>query len=201
MIKEDFFYDNMTKTITDRIISLIKSGEKHFEDYIPWEYDIPILEGSRFISWSYRIARVPDIPRIDMWASAGANENFEPSLDIAIVLRKGQHQKKAKIDYPELYGVIAHELHHIAQNTEETGHLFPVWETGSDQLDYFVDPIEVEAFNLGFRAQSFLSGEPVEKIMKNYLDMQNLTSDQVDFAMSLWLHTDYPVIRKNLEKE
>lgn len=201
MIRKDFFYDDITKPVTDQIFEMFKSGCKSFEGYAPWTYDIPILDDSRFINWTFGVARVPNLTRVDIWASAGADECAEPSLDFTIVLKKGQHQKKAHIDYAELFGVVAHELHHIAQNTEKVGHHFPVPVCRSKKMSYFIDPIEVEAFNLGFRAQSSISGIPVVDIMSEYLSLQLLDSDEKEYVMKLWLETDYPVLRKNLEEK
>ena len=200
MLNKDFFYDEVSRPITDQIIRSIKSGQKHFDDYIFWPYeDIPILENLRHVNWSFRIVRAPSIDKPDIWASAGVGESFEPTLDIAIILKKGQHQKSATIDYSELFGVVVHELHHIAQNIEKTGHFFARPNGKSEKLSYFTDPIEVEAFDLGFKAQSHLSGKCYEEIVRDYLSLQCLSKDDIDVIVSLWRGSDYQVLRKNLE--
>ena len=201
MLTKDFFYDEVSRPITDQILRSIKSGQKDFDDYIFWPYEnIPILEGSRCVNWSFNVARVPGISKPDFWASAGVNESFEPSLDITIVLRKGQHLKSTQLDYSELFGVVVHELHHIAQNVEKVGHFFPRTPNRSKKMAYFTDPIETEAFDLGFKAQAHLSCESYEQIVTTYLLQQQLSSEQISLVARLWRDTDYAVLRKNIEE-
>ena len=199
MISKDFFYDEVSRPITDQILRSVKSGLKHFEGDIFWPYDVPILEDLKYINWSYKIVRSSEVSKPDFWATAGVNESFEPSLEIAIVLKKGQHQKSVLIDRSELFGVVVHELHHIAQNVEKIGHFFARPKPSPGKLEYFTDPVEVEAFDLGFRAQSHMSNKSYRQIVREYLAQHRLSPEDINHIEKLWRNSTYPVFRKNME--
>ena len=201
MIANDFFYNELTCEVTNKIIKLMETGEKCSNGYVQWPYSIPILEDNRFVNWSFKVARSATLDKPDIWASAGIDENFEPSIEVVILISKGSHQKKADISYAELFGVVAHEFHHIAQNIETTGQYFDQNTYKKNKMNYYLNPIEIEAFNLGFKAESSVSGENIESIMRRYLSLQELEANQIDLIVDQWLKTDYPVLRKNLETQ
>jgi hypothetical protein len=186
-----FFYEEMTSEIGGKILTLLQDSVKKHEDYIDWIYPIKISDDFFEVNWSYDVKRIDPKDNLgwDIYAQAGLNSMCAPSIDITLFVEKGKWIKYHKISKSELFGVIAHELHHIAQNSGVLSKLRKV-EAGS-AYKYFLDPAECEAFLVGFRAQSHYSGKNVADCMSDYLkprvDQGYLTQDQKDKIINTWL--------------
>lgn len=199
----NFFYQDTAEVIVDSIISLFGQGIKHFESYEQWVYNIPISseeEDYRHFNWRFEVCRSEMKEfEYDFFGLAGRDHFDEPSIDISIVLPKGKHQKKIKIDRAELFDVVAHELHHIAQNIENNN--FSRSTKVAGKLSYFLDPYEIEAFHVGIRAHSAMSGRSFQDIALEYIrkSWEEGTKEQVQKVLDSWLNTDFAAFKNNLQ--
>ena len=163
----DFYYNGLSKEIADTIWENLKLGIKSDTGDIYWPYEARILEDNQFVQWYFNVARNPEAKYThDLWACAGPDDCYMPAVGFSLLLPKGKHIKKHKMTYAELFGTVAHELHHIAQNTEENNvKVYPLFKSDVKEEDldetvmqYFLSPVEVGAFHIGFRAQCATSG-------------------------------------------
>ena len=186
-----FFYEEMTSAIGNKILSLLQTSVKKHEDYIDWIYPIKISDDFFEVNWSYDVKRIKQKDALDwdIYAQAGLNSMCAPSIDITLFIEKGKWIKRHRIAKSELFGVIAHELHHIAQNNGVLSKLRKA--EVDDAYSYFLDPAECEAFLIGFRAQSHYSGRHVADCMSEYLAPRvaqgYLTQNQKDKIINTWL--------------
>lgn len=189
-----FFYQQLAGPITDSIISLMKSNIKSHSDTIDWPYNHIIDDEYNYVNWNFKLSRSKSLQRsYDIWATAGLDECAEPAIDINVVLPAYVRQKSVAIDRPELFGTVAHELHHIAQNTQSD---YAIKRVNSNEvLDYFLDPFEIEAFHIGFRAQSAMSGLIFSDIARHYLRNYKLTEGSLTKIVEAWQNTDFPIFK------
>ena len=96
--------------------------------------------------------------------------------------------------------MVAHELHHLAQNMENNSYDRSLKHTGENaSLSYLLDPYEIEAFHIGIRAQSQLSGKSFELIASNYIKeaWKETTQEHIDLIINAWKTTSFPVFKQN----
>jgi len=190
-----FFYEELSRSVADQIIHLASKGIDMFLEYEVWEYDIDIAENEYekpIIKWVYNVARVPSKVfaesgrEYDLTATAGYDECGELSIYINLILKKGAWIKKVEINYAELVGVIAHEIHHITQNDKDILHAEYQGDDDNKDMQYLLEPAEIEAFHIGFRAQCAISGEDMTTAMLAYLAYRELNNKQLDEVVSAW---------------
>jgi|10_taG_2_1085330.scaffolds.fasta_scaffold42475_3 hypothetical protein len=192
-----FYYNDLTKLITHQIIDSLSSGKKHLEGYVKWEYPFALHEKHNYFYWTYSIHRssknIKDDWDIHAWS--GLSETDEPGIEIGIILKKGIWAKNHGIDLPELSNVVAHEIHHLTQGED-------FCEKKLDRLtsyDYFLLQCEKEAFHIGFRAQSDMSGKCIEQCMRGYLEprfkSKELTKKQVDDIVNAWINVKWDSVK------
>lgn len=201
-----FFYQDTAADIVNSILNLMKSGVKEHESYAAWNYDIPISdEEEKYVhfNWYFSIDRIdemafPFCKKYDIIGSAGRDYFDEPSIEITIILCKGLHQKKIEILYAELFDVVAHELHHIAQNIDNNHYDYLLKEEG--KLSYFLDPSEIEAFHIGIRAHAYLSDRSFEEIATSYIQITwpAGTESEILRVVKAWKETTFPIYQQNL---
>ena len=203
----DFYYNELSKEIADIIWNNLKEGIKEDEGSIDWPYEARVLEGNVSINWHFSVGRDPDAKYThDLWACAGPDDCYMPAVGFSVILPKGKHVKKHKMTYPELFGTVAHELHHLAQNTEENK--VKVYQLSNSEvkeedldeaiIDYFLSPVEIGAFHIGFRAQCALSGEDMEEAMYKYLSHQDLTDKQKKLIVDTWMNPTFEIVQHNI---
>jgi hypothetical protein len=194
----DFYYNDLTHLITNEIIVQIEGGVSSVAGFARWRYPIFIDAEDDFIDWRFDVQYVDDVPgrTFDVWASAGFNEDYIPEVTFTIVLPRGTRLQDAVIDYPELFGSVAHELHHIAQKNE--GICEYEGETDNDQVRYYLNPTEIPAFHIGFRAQCALSGADMETEMRSYLSLQNINSEETELIVEAWMNPSFEIAEANL---
>ena len=213
---KDFYYNDITKTITDLIWNNLSVSVKKEEGYVSWDYPIRIYENNKVVSWKFQVIRTDALDgehgsrHYDIWAAAGVGFCDEPEVEFYILMPKGKHVKKLKerMSYAELFGTVAHEIHHIAQNTGESNHEqanqstaeLILDKTESDAvMEYYLDAFEVEAFHIGFRAETSLTGEDLETCMRRYVSSRDcLSQEQVEEVISSWMNTDFSLARENV---
>lgn len=188
----NFFYQSLTEEIGAEVLSALSRGIKNYEGCSIWPYPFQIDSEENVVQWKYDVKRFTEAtqPSWDIYATAGPDATFEPSIELNIFLNKGKWIKGHGIDRAVLYGVIAHEIHHIAQGPELDDIAY-----SENQVDYFLDPREREAFHIGFRAQSFYSSVPMIECMKDYLlprfSLGILTKGNIEDILEAWLNIDW----------
>jgi len=186
-----FFYQNMAVGFADQILDVIKSNCKEYFDYSFWEYNHPIDSEDMTVGIKLNVVRSKACTsKYDIWASAGLDESAELCVNITVVMPPKVWQKNVSIDKAELVGILSHELHHIAQSNCLDS--YPA-NMKKGKMSYFLDPFEVEAFHIGFRAQSFFSGESFEDLASRYIELTapNLDRDKINFVVKTWQQTKF----------
>lgn len=193
-----FYYNDLSSSIADEILSALKSGVSSSRAYALWEYPIFIDAEDDLIEWTFDVQYVDDVGNrsFDVWASAGFNEDYIPEVTFTIVLPRGAALEDSNIDYAELFGAVAHELHHIAQKNEGTCEY--EGETDNDQVRYYLNPTEIPAFHIGFRAQCALSGADMETEMRSYLLLQDIDTDETELIIGAWMNPSFEITEENL---
>ena len=193
-----FYYNDLSQSIADEILSALKSGVSSSRAYALWKYPIFIDAEDDLIEWTFDVQYVDDVGNrsFDVWASAGFNEDYIPEVTFTIVLPRGAALEDNNIDYAELFGAVAHELHHIAQKNE--GICEYEGETDNDQVRYYLNPTEIPAFHIGFRAQCALSGADMETEMRSYLSGQDVDTDETELIIGAWMNPSFEIAQENL---
>ena len=192
---ENFFYQDVSFPIADVILKAFKENCKVLFDYHQWNYDHPIDSDDPILNYKLNVIRSDfDTSKkdYDIWGSAGLDESCELSIWITVVIPPRKWQKNIEIDRSELVGTIAHEIHHIAQSMMKENNE----KVEDKKFSYFLDPMEVEAFRVGFRAQSVISGIPFDIIATDYLKSagsEKLSHDDIIHVVNKWKNTDYPI--------
>lgn len=180
-------------------MTLLSSGIDMFCEYEPWEYDTDICKDDddvAILKWVYNIHRTPHEMfeesgrSYDLIATAGYDECGEISIYITVVIKQGAWLKKIDVDYAELLGVVSHEIHHITQS-EDLLSLPYNGESDNEELIYFLEPSEVEAFHIGFRAQCSVSGEDMRTAILAYLAYRALSDKQKDLVVDTWTNATF----------
>ena len=137
--------------------------------------------------------------KYDLFGIAGRDYTDEPSIGITIVLPKGKHKRKIKLNRAELFDVVAHELHHLAQNMENNSYTRGSNHTG--KLAYLLDPYEIEAFHIGIRAHAHFSGKSFNTIAEEYIhnSWPEASKNQIEEVLVAWRDTDFPAFQQNME--
>lgn len=193
-----FYYNDLSQSIADEILSALKSGVSSSRAYALWKYPIFIDAEDDLIEWTFDVQYVDDAGNrsFDVWASAGFNEDYIPEVTFTIVLPRGAALEDNNIDYAELFGAVAHELHHIAQKNE--GICEYEGETDNDQVRYYLNPTEIPAFHIGFRAQCALSGADMETEMRSYLSGQEVDTDETELIIGAWMNPSFEIAEANI---
>ena len=198
-----FFYQETARTIVESILELFNRGIKRFESYEQWDYHVPISDPEEaycYFNWDFEVVRAdtdkPDF-KYSFFVSAGRDCHDEPSITVSIVIPKGRHQTKIVLDYAELFDVVVHEIHHLAQNIDNNH-----YERNNDhqgKLAYLLDPYEIEAFHIGIRAHAALSNRTFDEIAEKYIreTWTEGSQDQINLIINTWKSTTFPVFKQN----
>lgn len=202
----NFFYQEAAEPVVESILALMNQGVKEFESYDIWPYDVPISDpedNHNHFNWRFSVCRAEEdfssALKYDIIGSAGRDCFDEPSISIGIIIPRGKHQKKILVDRAELFDVVSHELHHIAQNIDNNTYQKNIKETG--RLTYFLDPFEIEAFHVGIRAQSCFSGRSFRSIARDYLRRAwpECRKEDLERIVYTWENTSFPAFAQNLK--
>jgi hypothetical protein len=193
-----FFYNELTESIGSKILELLSRSIKKHGNAELWLYPTQFEKReAEVLYWSYEVFRLDtsSTSEWDIYANAGPDSSCEPTIEMSLFIKKGKWIKNHTISQPELFGVIAHEIHHIAQG------YIPLSENDlgpSGHLSYFLDPREKEAFHMGFRAQSYYSNRSIESCMEDYLrprvDLNILSKEQSEEIIRQWLCVDWCIV-------
>ena len=99
-----------------------------------------------------------------------------------------------KYKYAEIAGVVAHELHHLTQNFDIA--IRP--KEYSPIVNYFLNPIEIEAFHIGFRAEADISDKTIDACIRKYLDnflKKRITMKEYEKIRVKWLNPKIKLLK------
>ena len=135
-----------------------------------------------------------DFVKNDIVASSGLDEVCMPHVKIYMLMEEKKWIKKHDYQYPQIIGVVAHELHNLAQDFDLVDYSMP------DRIvDYFLNPIEVEAFHVGFRAESDQSDKTIEQCIKKYLDNflndGRITKKEYENIIVKWVNAEIKLLK------
>lgn len=198
---DDFFYRPLVEAISQEIIQ--SSGAKEITIDKDWYYTVNDQTLEEFwgditpffqVDFTVELCSFEkshpgwDLHGFSGWGSAGAH--------IELILKVQNDEKIDLADFePEIYNVLAHEIHHMTQ------HGAPLERPDAPPLrhseqktykDYFLSDTEVPAFVVGFRAEAFITGLSKKSVMTEYLRNQvsaGLISElDLDFILDTWVN-------------
>ena len=193
-----FYYNELSDKIADDLFGNLGDGIKWDQTQYEWPYDLIIdkEENLRYLNFTFSVERIPkeDFIKNDIVASSGLDEAYMPHIKIHMLMEERKWIKNHDYDYAQVMGVISHELHHLAQDFELVDYKMP-----DNIVDYFLNPIEVEAFHIGFRAESDQNLETIETSIKRYLDNflhdGRITKKEYENIVVKWLQPEIKLLK------
>ena len=196
--ENNFYYNELATKITNDIFENLNYGIKYDQTQYEWPYDLSIdkEENLRYMNFTYAVDRIPscEFTKNDIVGSSGLDEVCIPHIKIHMLIEERKWIKSCYYDYPQVLGVIAHELHHLAQDFDLVDYQMP-----DNLIDYFLNPIEIEAFHVGFRAESAQSNKTIEDCIRKYLDNflfdNRITKKQYENIVVNWLKPEIKLLK------
>ena len=193
-----FYYNKLASKITDDIFDNLNDGIKWDQTQYDWPYDLIIdkEEDVRYLNFTFSIERIPkkDFIQNDMIGSSGLDEIGMPHIKIRMLMEENKWIKNHDYNYGQVIGVIAHELHHLAQDFDLVDYSMP-----NNIIDYFLNPIEIEAFHIGFRAESNQNKKPIENCIRRYLDnflnAKAINKEELEKILVNWLQPEIKLLK------
>lgn len=196
--ENSFYYNELATKITDDIFENLNYGIKYDHTQYEWPYDLSIdkEENLCYMNFTYFVDRIPshEFTKNDIIGSSGLDEICIPHIKIHMLMEERKWIKSRYYDYAQVLGVIAHELHHLAQDFDLVDYRMP-----DNLIDYFLNPIEVEAFHVGFRAESAQSNKTIEHCIRKYLDSflndDRITKKEYENIVVKWLKPEIKLLK------
>ena len=193
-----FYYNELASKIADDIFDNLNDGIKWDQTQYEWPYDLKIdkEEDLQYLNFSYEVERIPKeyFIKNDIIGSSGLDEFCMPHIKIHMLMQERKWIKNYDYEYAQVIGVIAHELHHLAQDFDLVKYQMP-----DNLVEYFLNPIEVEAFHIGFRAESAQTLEPIEARIRKYLDNflhdERITKKEYENIIVKWLKPEIKLLK------
>ena len=193
-----FYYNKLASKITDDIFDNLNDGIKWDQTQYDWPYDLSIdkEEDFRYLNFTYLVNRIPkkDFVKNDIIGSSGLDEICMPHVKIHMLMQERKWIKNYDYKYAQVIGVISHELHHLVQDFDLVEYQMP-----DNLIDYFLNPIEVEAFHIGFRAEASQSGKSIEECIRKYLDNflsdDRITKKEYENIVVKWLKPEIKLLK------
>lgn len=193
-----FYYNKLAREITDDIFNNLNDGIKWDQTQYEWPYDLLIdkEEDFRYLNFTYSVERISKkyFIKNDIVGSSGLDEACMPHIKIHMLMQERKWIKNYDYGYAQIIGVIAHELHHLAQDFESADYKMP-----DNIVDYFLNPIEVEAFHIGFRAESNENLESIANCIKrylnNFLNDNRINQEEYEKIFVKWLKPEIKLLK------
>ena len=195
--EKNFYYNDLVYKISEDILENLSLSIKYDQTQYHWPYKLKIDEEEEYLNFTYSVARIPveHFTKNDIVGSSGPDECCMPHVNIQMLLQERKWMRKHQYEYAEIANVVAHELHHLAQDFELVDYSF-------DQesiIDYFLNPLEVEAFHIGFRAESDITGRSIEYCIRTYLNnfVENdlITKKECESILVKWLNPEIKLLK------
>ena len=201
--ESDFYYNNIASQITNDILENLELGIKYDQSQYEWPYDLLIDEedDTRYFNFTFGIDRIPveHFIKNDIIATSGLDECCMPHIKINMLLQKRKWIKKHDYVYSQIVGVVAHELHHLTQDFNLVN-MIP-----ESIVDYFLNPIEIEAFHVGFRAEADNSNKTIKECIENYLinflNDERINKKEYENILVKWLNPEIKLLKGVINNE
>ena len=202
---KDFYYNELTHKITDEIIQGLHAGINFEQLHYHWPYKkIKLVDDEEYFNLTYHVSRI----KKDKWkgndirGSSGPDYCGYPHIELEFIYKERKWIKSHDFKFSSIINVVAHELHHIAQNIQ---HLnmhgiedIPRHMRENPYVKYFLNPYEIEAFKIGFRAESDVTGktinECIELYLENYLQSNLINKKEFEAICVNWLNTEVKLV-------
>ena len=202
--ENNFYYNELATKITDDIFENLNYRIKYDNTQYEWPYDLSIdkEDNLSYMNFTYAVDRIPshEFTKNDIVGSSGLDEICIPHVKIYMLMEERKWIKSRGFDYAQVLGVVAHELHHLAQDFDLVDYNIP-----DNISDYFLNPIEIEAFHVGFRAESDHSGKSVEDCIRKYLDNflndNRITKKEYENIVVKWLKPEIKLLKGVINNE
>ena len=194
--EKNFYYNDLTKEITDYILENLDLSINYDQNQYHWPYNLKIDDEEEYLNFTYSVCRIPSIHFVkdDIIGSSGLDSCYLPHIDIKMLLQERKWLKNHKYKYAEIAGVVAHELHHLTQNFDIA--IRP--KKYSPIVNYFLNPIEIEAFHIGFRAEADISDKTIDACIRKYLDnflKKRITMKEYEKIRVKWLNPKIKLLK------
>ena len=199
-----FYYNRLASRIADDVFDNLNYGIKWDQTQYEWPYDLIIdkEDDACYINFTYSVDRIPhhEFVKNDIVGSSGLDEICMPHVKIHMLMEARKWIKNYDYEYAHVIGVIAHELHHLAQDFDLVDYAMP-----DNIIDYFLNPIEIEAFHVGFRAEAAQSDRSIEECIKKYLDNflndNRITKKEYENILVKWLKPEIKLLKGVINNE
>tara|TARA_Y100000385_G_C13029706_1_gene610162 strand:- start:319 stop:945 length:627 start_codon:yes stop_codon:yes gene_type:complete len=194
---KNFYYNELTKEITEDILENLSLGIKYDQTQYHWPYHLKIDDEEESLNFTYSVGRIPskDFIKNDIIGSSGLDDFCLPHVTISMLIKEKKWIKNHSYTFSEIAGVVAHELHHLTQDFELS--VMPTENTPI--VNYFLNPIEIEAFHIGFRAESSFSNTTIEmcieKYLNNFLNNNSINTKDYQKIFVKWLKPEIKLLK------
>ena len=209
---KNFYYNKLTHTITKDILDGLSSGISFEQLHYYWPYkSIRIVDNEEYLNFTYQVSRIKkeSWKGDDIRGSSGPDHCGYPHIELEFLYKERAWIKNHKYKEWMIANVVAHELHHIAQNIQHFNiheiEDIPRHMRENPYVKYFLNPYEVEAYQIGFRAESNISGKSIEqcieRFLSNYLKSKIISNEEYNAIFVNWLNVDVKLVEVNNESE
>ena len=194
--EKDFYYNNLTHEITEYILENLSLSINYDQTQYHWPYNLKIDDEEEYLNFTWSVYRIPSIHFIknDIIGSSGLDSCCLPHIDIKMMMKERKWLKNHDYEYAKIAGVVAHELHHLTQDFSLS--IKP--EEYSPIANYFLSPIEIEAFHIGFRAEADIASKTIDACIRKYLDnflKKSITMKEYEKIRVKWLNPEIKLLK------
>ena len=200
----NFYYNKLTHKITTEILDGLSAGISFEQLHYYWPFKkIKLLEDEEYLNLTYYVTRIKEQNwnGNDIIGSTGPDYCGYPHVQLSFLYKEKKWIKNHDYKFSTVANVVAHELHHAAQNIQNFSEFKVAKNTeniDNPYVDYFLNPFEVEAYQIGFRAESAISGNSIESCIETYLQAyrkNNLISkEDYDKIYVKWLNATVELV-------
>jgi hypothetical protein len=190
------------KEVLEGLWAGISFEELHY--YWPYK-KIRLTEGEEYLNFTYNVNRI----KKDNWkgndirGSSGPDYCGYPHITLEFMYKARKWIKTHDYEESIVGNVIAHELHHLAQNIRNINNLetiesIPRHMRENPYVKYFLNPYEIEAYQVGFRAESDISGRTVgqciDRFLENYRKLELINRKEYNAICVNWINNEVKLV-------
>lgn len=203
---KDFYYNELTHKIADEVIQGLNCGINFENLHFWWPYKkIKLMHDEEYLNLTYNVIRIKrkNWKDDDIRGSTGPDYCGYPHVHLEFLYKARKWIKNHSYDLGSVVNVVAHELHHAAQkinniNKYEDIEDIPRHMRENPYVKYFLNPYEVEAYEVGFRAESSVTGRTIEdcieRYLMNYFKKDLLTKEEYNKICVNWLNSEVKLV-------
>jgi hypothetical protein len=201
----NFYYNDLTHTVTNDILQGLNCGINLEQLHYYWPYKkIKLVNEEEYFNLTYHVSRI----KKDKWkgndirGSSGPDYCGYPHIELEFLYKERKWIKNHDYKFGSVINIVAHELHHIAQNIQHFSihgiEDIPRHMRENPYVKYFLNPYEVEAYHVGFRAESAMTGKAIltciENFLENYLKINLINKKEFDIICVNWLNVEVKLV-------